>query len=322
MAQVASLGIHIVDILGRPVERIPEGQSVDLLKEIRITVAGTAAGTSVDLAKLGIDVVAMGAVGNDELGSFLISTMSKYGIDVSCIIRKNGIQTSATMLPIRPNGERPALHVTGANGEFTIEDVDFNALSNAKVLHFGGTSLLPKIDGEPTKKILQFAKEKGLITTFDLVAIKRPDLLDLIAPCLPYVDFFMPGLEEAEMMTGMKKRKDIIRFFLDRGAKTTVFKMGARGSSIACLRNGSIEEIQIPIYKTTLVDTTGCGDAYCAGFIAGLLMGFDMQKRGLLGAAAAALVASGLGSDAGIVDLSRTIEFMEKGEKLYPKESW
>jgi sugar/nucleoside kinase (ribokinase family) len=320
MAKVVSLGIHIVDILGRPVQRIPEGQRVDLLKEIRITVAGTAAGTSVDMAKLGLNVVAMGAVGTDELGNFLVSTMSKYGIDVSHIARKSGVQTSATMLPIRPNGERPALHVTGANGEFTIDDVDFDALSKARIMHMGGTSLLPKLDGEPTQKILKFAKEKGLTTTFDLVALDRPDLMDLIAPCLPYVDYFMPGLEEAEMMTGMKNRKDIISFFLDRGVKTTVFKMGARGSSIATRRNGAVEELRVPIYKTQLVDTTGCGDAYCAGFIAGLLMGYDVEKRGLLGAAAAALVASGLGSDAGIKDLPSTLEFMEKGEKILPKD--
>ncbi len=320
MAKVVSLGIHIVDILGRPVQKIPEGQRVDLLKEIRITVAGTAAGTSVDMAKLGLDVVAMGAVGSDELGNFLVTTMSKYGIDVSHIVRKSGVQTSATMLPIRPNGERPALHVTGANGEFTIDDVDFDTLAAAKVMHMGGTSLLPKLDGEPTKKILQFAKEKGLTTTFDLVAVDRPDLLDLIAPCLPYIDYFMPGLEEAEMMTGLKNRRDIISFFLDRGVKTTVFKMGSRGSSIATRKNGAIEEIRIPIYKTNLIDTTGCGDAYCAGFITGLLMGYDVEKRGLLGSAAAALVASGLGSDAGIKDLPSTLELMEKGEKLLPKD--
>ncbi len=318
MAKVVSMGIHIVDILGRPVERIPPGQRVDLLKEIRITVAGTAAGTSVDMAKLGLEVVAMGAVGNDELGNFLVSTMKNYGIDVSHIVRKNGIQTSATMLPIRPNGERPALHVTGANGEFTIEDVDFDALAKAQVMHMGGTSLLPKLDGEPTRTIMKFAKEKGLTTTFDLVAVERPDLLDLIEPCLPFIDYFMPGLEEAEMMTGMKNRRDIISFFLDRGVKTTVFKMGARGSSIAWRSGGGIQELRIPVYKTQLVDTTGCGDAYCAGFITGLLMGYDMEKRGLLGAAAAALVASGLGSDAGIKDLASTLELMEKGEKSVP----
>ncbi|MEZ4610730.1 MAG: hypothetical protein R2838_10860 [Caldilineaceae bacterium] len=59
MTTVASLGIHIVDILGRPVTAIPPGQNVDILEEIRITVAGTAAGTSIDMAKLGLDVMAM-----------------------------------------------------------------------------------------------------------------------------------------------------------------------------------------------------------------------------------------------------------------------
>jgi sugar/nucleoside kinase (ribokinase family) len=316
MDTVVSMGIHIVDILGRPVSRIPEGQRLDLLKEIRITAAGTAAGTSVDMAKLGLHVIAMGAIGQDTLGDFLLAAMAKHGVDVSHLVRKSGIQTSATMLPIRPNGERPALHVTGANGEFTIADVDFDLLAKAKVLHMGGTSLLPKLDGTPTRDILKFAKEHGVITTFDLVAIERPDLLDLIKPCLPYIDYFMPGLEEAEMMTGLTDRMEIIKYFLDNGAKHTVFKMGARGSSIAYYSGARIEEIRIPVFKTTLIDTTGCGDAYCAGFITGLLHGFDLRKSGLLGAAAGSLVASGLGSDAGIVDLKSTLAFMEKGEIL------
>ena len=96
----------------------------------------------------------------------------------------------------------------------------------------------------------------------------------------------------------------------------TVFKMGARGSSIAYYSGAKIEEIRIPVFKTTLIDTTGCGDAYCAGFITGLLHGFDLRKSGLLGAAAGSLVASGLGSDAGIVDLKSTLAYMEKGEIL------
>ena len=316
MDTVVSMGIHIVDILGRPVTRIPEGQRLDLLKEIRITAAGTAAGTSVDMAKLGLHVIAMGAIGEDTLGDFLLAAMAKHGVDVSHLVRKSGIQTSATMLPIRPNGERPALHVTGANGEFTIADVDFDILAKAKVLHMGGTSLLPKLDGAPTRDILKFAKEHGVITTFDLVAIERPDLLDLIKPCLPYIDYFMPGLEEAEMMTGLTDRMEIIKYFLDNGAKTTVFKMGGRGSSIAYYSGSKIEEIRIPIFKTTLIDTTGCGDAYCAGFITGLLNGFDLRKSGLLGSAAGSLVASGLGSDAGIVDLKSTLAYMENGEIL------
>jgi sugar/nucleoside kinase (ribokinase family) len=117
------MGIHILDILGRYVTRIPDGQHVDLIQEIRLTVAGTAAGTSVDLARLGARVFTMGAIGNDELGSFVNDTMRRYGVDTSCLVRKNGVQTSATMLPIRPSG-RPALHVIGANAEFSIDDVN------------------------------------------------------------------------------------------------------------------------------------------------------------------------------------------------------
>jgi sugar/nucleoside kinase (ribokinase family) len=316
MAKVVSLGIQIVDILGRPVTEIPEGQNVALLEEIRITVAGTAAGTSVDLAKLGAEVYAMGAIGEDELGNFLLSTMQRYGIDTSCLKRKPEVQTSSTMLPIRPNGERPALHVPGANGELVWEDLNLDVIASADFLHMGGTSLMPKFDGEPTRKVLQFAKQNNVTTTFDLVAMQRPDLLDLIEPCLPYVDYFMPGFEEAIMMCGLTDRQEIIRFFLDRGAKHTVFKMGEQGSSIAYLENGQIQETRIPCFKAPVIDSTGCGDAYCAGFIMGLSKGWDLAKAGRLGTAAGGLVIQGLGSDAGIVNLDQTIEFMNSAEEL------
>jgi sugar/nucleoside kinase (ribokinase family) len=215
------------------------------------------------------------------------------------------------MLPIRPNGERPALHVTGANGEYTYDDVDFATVAQAKYLHIGGTPLVPKLDGPPMSKVFKFAQEKGVVTTYDILAMPRPDMLQLCEVNLPYVDYFMPGLEEAFMMTGMKDRKEVIRYFLDKGAKHTVFKMGAEGSSIAWMENGSVKEIRVPTYQVPVVDSTGCGDAYCAGFIVGLSMGWDLEQAGRLGSAAGALVVQGLGSDAGIVDLPKTLEFMK-----------
>lgn len=316
MTKVVCLGIQIVDILGRPVAAVPEGQNVALLDEIRITVAGSAGGTSVDLAKLGADVYAMGAIGMDELGNFLINTMKRYGINTGSLKRKPKTQTSATMLPIRPNGERPALHVYGANGELVWEDIDLDIIAEADFLHMGGTSLLPKFDGRPTRKVLEFAKQHDTITTFDLVAVQRPDLLDLIEPCLPFIDYFMPGLEEAKMMCGLEERQEIIRFFLDRGARHTVFKMGELGSSVAYLKDGKINEIRIPSFKAEVVDSTGCGDAYCAGFIMGISMGWGLEKAARLGSAAGGLVIEGLGSDAGIIDLENTIKFMESAEEL------
>ena len=316
MTKVACLGIQIMDILGIPVIEIPEGQNVALLEEIRITVAGTAGGTSIDLAKLGAEVFAVGAIGEDEIGNFLLTTMQRYGINTGSLKRKPGVQTSSSMLPIRPNGDRPSLHVLGANGELVWEDIDLEIVASVDYFHMGGTSLLPKFDGEPTRKVLEFAKQNGVITTFDLVAMERPDLLDLIEPCLPFVDYFMPGLEEAVMMCGLTDRQEVIRFFLERGAGHTVFKMGDQGSSIAYLKDGEVIEKRIPGYKVPVVDSTGCGDAYCAGFIVGLSMGWDPEKAARLGTAAGGLVIQGLGSDAGIVDLDKTIEFMNNAEEL------
>jgi sugar/nucleoside kinase (ribokinase family) len=307
MTKVVSLGIHILDILGRPVTAIPPGQNLALLEEIRVTVAGTAAGTSVDMAKLGLDVIAMGAIGQDEIGHMVVSTMQRYGINTDSLVRKTGVQTSATMLPIRPNGERPALHVIGANGAFTLDDVNWDAIAGAQFLHVGGTSLMEKFDGEPASHVVKFAKDKGLTTTWDFIGVPKPNLAERIAHSLPYIDYFMPNIEEARMISGLEDRRDIQSYFLDGGAGTVILKMGAEGSTIAT-RDG---EVRVPAFKVKVVDTTGCGDAYCGGFIRGLSLDWNVFEAARLGSACGSLVASGLGSDAGIVNFDQVVEFMK-----------
>ena len=126
LGPVTVLGAHILDVLGRPVEAIPPGQGSARLTEIRATAAGTAAGTGVDLAKLGASVFAIGAIGDDLLGDMVIAAMARHGVDTGGLSRKSGVQTSATILPIRGNGERPALHVPGATSLLELADVDLD----------------------------------------------------------------------------------------------------------------------------------------------------------------------------------------------------
>ena len=125
--RVACVGTYIVDVLGRPVSDLPRGQVSSLLDEIRMTAAGTAGGTSVDLARMGADVIAIGAIGRDNIGDFLVSALHGEGVDPSYLVRKDGVQTSATILPIHPDGSRPAWHVRGANSSFTLDDVPWEA---------------------------------------------------------------------------------------------------------------------------------------------------------------------------------------------------
>lgn len=313
MAKIVSIGVHILDVLGRYVSEIPSGQGIALIDEIRITAAGTSAGTSVDLAKLGCEVTAVGAVGNDEMGSILIGILDRYGIQTKYIVRKDGVQTSGTMLPIRPNGERPALHVMGSNAHLTFEDMPKDAIAEADFVHIGGFYLMPKFDGEDSVKTLQLAKRAGAITTMDILGVRQDRMAEKILPSMPYLDFFMPNLEEAEMITGMQDPVQNCEFFIKAGAKHVVLKMGARGSLIVGA-DGS--RVRMPAFQVNVVDTTGCGDAWSAGFIAGLARNMSLEESARLGSACGSLVASGLGSDAGIVDFESTLTFIDQTPTL------
>lgn len=115
------------------------------------------------------------------------------------------------------------------------------------------------------------------------------------------------------MITGLTDPDQMCQYFLDAGAKNVVLKMGERGSLIL---SASGERVRVPAYKVKLVDTTGCGDAWSAGFIAGLSHHMSVTKAAQLGSACGSLVASGLGSDAGIIDLESTLAFMESTPTL------
>ena len=313
MSEIVSIGVHILDVLGRYVSEIPPGQGISLIDEIRITAAGTSAGTSVDLAKLGCSVTAVGAVGNDEMGNILIGILNRYGVNTKHLARKDGVQTSGSILPIRPNGERPALHVMGSNAVFSFDDVPLEVVAKADFVHVGGFYLMPKFDGPDTVKTLQFAKQSGAITTMDILGVQQENMAQKILPCMPYLDYFMPNLEEAGMITGLTDPDQMCQYFLDAGSKNVVLKMGERGSLIL---SASGERVRLPAFKVKLVDTTGCGDAWSAGFIAGLSLQMPVDKAAQLGSACGSLVASGLGSDAGIIDLESTLAFIDSTPTL------
>ncbi|MGH3242463.1 MAG: PfkB family carbohydrate kinase, partial [Spirillospora sp.] len=117
---VVTLGAHILDVLARPVPDTPAQQGTVVVDEIRATAAGAAAGTAVALARLGNDVVSVGAIGDDDLGDLLVTIMTRNGVDVRGLVRRTAAQTAASILPIRPaghagDGDRRVLHAPGAN---------------------------------------------------------------------------------------------------------------------------------------------------------------------------------------------------------------
>lgn len=303
---VSVIGLYILDILGRPVDHIPQGGNVEFIDEIRLTVAGTAGGTVVDLAKLGLNCLAVGAVGDDEKADFVLATLDRFGIDRSEMQRLSGVPTSATILNIRKNGERPALHVRGASGHFEIPADSLDRVLAPPIVHLGGSGLLDRLDGEPSRVLLEEAKRRGRTVTFDLLGVSDKTLTD-IQPLFPFIDYFMPSVEEAVALSGQRNAEDAGRFFLDRGVTHCVFTLGGDGVCFIDADGGILRQ---PAFAVDVVDTTGCGDAFNAGFIAGLHRGMDRVTTLKFAQASAALVATGLGSDAGIVSFAATLAFM------------
>jgi hypothetical protein len=300
------IGLYILDVLGRPVTAIPEGGGVEFIEEIRLTVAGTAGGTVVSAAKLGLDCLAVGAVGDDEKADWVLGTLARHGIDASLMARVAGAPTSATILNVRPNGERPALHARGASDRFDVAEADYARVFDATVVHLGGTGLLATLDGPRSVALLREAKARGRVTTWDLVGA-RAETAALVLPLLPHIDYFMPSIEEASVMCGLTAPEDVAAFYLDRGVTCCVLTMGAEGAFYAH-RDGT--RLRSPAYAIEIVDTTGCGDAFDAGWITALARGMDVETGLRFAQAAAALVAGGLGSDAGIVSFEDTMEKM------------
>jgi sugar/nucleoside kinase (ribokinase family) len=305
---VVTLGAHVLDILGRYVTHIPEGQGSLLLDEIRLAPAGSAAGTAVGLAKLGLKVAAVGAVGDDALGDVLIRALNSFGVDTSHVVRKPGVQTSASILPIRPNGDRPALHAIGANSVYSIDDVPWPLIESAAHLHLGGNDSMRGLGRDGASQILRRARDGGATTSMDILSEGSPKLLTILKPCLPFVDWFMPNADQACKLTASSTPEQAAIQLLHLGVGGVVLTMGGDGSLLTTARG----LVHLPAHNINVVDTSGCGDAYCAGFIRALRLGWEPSECMKLGNAAAALVAQGLGSDAGIRDLDDTLRFMRE----------
>jgi sugar/nucleoside kinase (ribokinase family) len=304
---VSVIGLYILDVLGRPVSRIPDRGGVDFIEEIRLTVAGTAGGTVIDTAKLGLKSLAVGAVGDDEKADWVILTLQKHGIDTSAMQQLKGIPTSATILNVRPNGERPALHVRGASDHFDVLPHMYDQVFSAPIVHLGGTGLLKKLDGPRSLELLQEAKQRGCTVTFDLIAANAATAA-IVKPLLPCIDYFMPSIEEARDMSGQKSVEDCAHYYIDHGATACVFTLGGEGAYYAH-RDGT--RFSSPAFDISVIDTTGCGDAFDAGFIAALHHKMDVETSLRFAQAAAGLVATGLGSDAGIESLEHTLKCMK-----------
>jgi sugar/nucleoside kinase (ribokinase family) len=302
-----SIGFYTFDCLGRPVTAIPPGGNTYFIEELTMAVSGAAGAAAVVAAKYGMKVMAVGGIGNDLMGDWVINRMRHFGIDTSMMQLCPGVGTSSSIVTTRPDGQRPALHMRGATGAFEIAESDYDRIFDTKVVHMGGTGLMDRMDGERSFRLMAEAKRRGLITTLDVFAAGKDDM-QKVAGLLPHTDYFIPSIEEARALSGLEHKEDIGAYFSDLGVTCTVMTMGEAG---AYYHHADGTRFHMPAFDIDVVCTCGCGDAFNAGFAAGILRGLDPHETTRLAQASSALNATGLGSQAGIVDIDATLAFIE-----------
>ncbi len=221
------------------------------------------------------------------------------------LVRKPEVQTSATILPIRPNGERPALHVPGATSHLARADIDLARLGPVRALLVGAPDALGGIVEDGLADVVSAAKAGGALIAVDVLHPGSPRDFERLGALLGSADWFLPNGDQLAALTGCGDPFSAIKAVQLLGTGGVAVTLGAQGCLVAWPGGG--DPVPLPALPVRVVDTTGCGDAFSAGLITGLLLGGDPLDAAWLGLACGALVASGLGSDAGITDLGQVL---------------
>jgi sugar/nucleoside kinase (ribokinase family) len=253
-------------------------------------------------------VETIGKVGSDPLGDFVVNAMQERGIGTRGVKRDAETGTSATMVMVDPDGERRFIHYIGANAQLTMEDVSMHLLREASIFHIGGSLVMPGIDGDPTAELLRRARAAGAITSLDTVWDDTGRWMKLLKPSLPYIDYFIPSLPEAQAIVGLDEPGEVAEALIDHGVGTVALKMGADGCLV---KSAEKDPLRLPAYEVDVVDATGAGDAFAAGFVAGVWHGWSLEKTARFASAVGALCVTGTGASGGVRSLAETIDFME-----------
>lgn len=311
-----SVGVTILDIVGYPISSIPAGEQTEVIQQIHLCAAGTAAAPAVIAARLGMDSTLIGAIADDDVGFLIRHKLDKAGVDTSLLEIRSDLPTAATMLPINPDGARPNWHMPGAFLLMEVAEEARQRIINADHVHWGGIGLLFNLDGPAGADILAEARSMGATTSGDLIS-PGPQTPDAVKALVPHLDYFMPSIDEALEISAQGSAEDAASYFIDQGAGGCLIKCGGEGSYLAT-RSGISEKIPV-MANVNVVDTSGCGDAFCAGFQVGLANDMDPVQAAHFASATAAQVASAVGSDGGVVDFHTTAEIMQAG--AMPRET-
>jgi sugar/nucleoside kinase (ribokinase family) len=307
--QVLCTGILVADIFVPPLTALPAAGELLASEDFLLDTGGCAANVATGLSRLGINAAVNGRVGNDVFGDFIIKDLQGKGIATDGIHRSNRIGSSKTVVLPVVGEDRRFIHTFGANTEFTVADIALGTLAANGVLYLGGFIVMPSLESKSTAELFRTARERGITTVLDVVVPggDASEALKLLADILPHTDYFMPNDEEALALTGKTDPIAQAKTFLDMGCKTVLITQGNEGTIL--LSND--QYYHADAFSIDYVDGSGSGDAFAAGFITGLVEGWDIPQTLRFASAVGASACTKLGCTTGVFTRAEADAFLQ-----------
>jgi len=282
------------------------GQVEKIVAGIRMTIGGSSAIMACGAARLGLRTAFCGVVGEDELGASMLASMAEHGVDVRACRVDSHIPTGATVV-LTKGDDRAILTATGTIDRLTVDDIPVGLLATSRHLHVGSTALQPELRaGLPD--LFALARALDVTTSFD-TNWDPEERWDGTAALLATADICFPNLREAQLLTGLTDPVAAAQALADgalgprdpdAGPLTVVVKLGRAGA--IALRAGELARCASP--QVQVVDATGAGDSFAAGFVAATVSGWPLEEALRLAVACGAASVRGLGG----VDAQASIE--------------
>jgi sugar/nucleoside kinase (ribokinase family) len=278
---------------------------------VMMSTGGTVSNTGLALHKLGIHTRLMSNVGDDMFGQVILQLIKNLGEQLVDDMNIVDEASSYTIILNPPNTDRIFLHCTGTNDTFGADDIDYDLLREANLFHFGYPQLMKQMyqdEGGTLVEIFQRAKATGITTSLDTAMpdsnapAGQADWPAIFNSVLPYVDLFVPSIEEILLMLYPDIFDDVTRQnrpitpalvsmvadkLLAMGVKVVLLKAGALGLYLRTAGEDALaemgraqpsswprwanREMWVPVFKVDVVGTTGAGDTAIAGFLAAFL---------------------------------------------------
>ncbi len=293
MMRVVVVGNIALDVICSPVDEVPRHESI-MFRQAAVGPGGCASNVAVVLASLGVPVGLVACVGDDEAAALARRVWERQGVDTRFVVRMDAPTAVSVGLVDRAHQPR-FIYTPGANAALTpdfIRPADY-ASFGARWLHLAGYFTLPGLLTPDLAPVLRRAREVGLTISLDVVTTPLMADPSPLWSVLPFVDVFLCNRHEGQRLTGQSDPEDIAAALVARGARAVIVKLGAAGSyGWAPDFRGRVPAPEV----REVVDTTGAGDAFAAGFIAARIQGHSFEASLRRGNATGARAVTALGA--------------------------